>query len=209
MSDSEVHVIDYGVGNIGSIINMFRRVGVGATRSGDPDTLHKAKRLVLPGVGAFDRAIKRLRGQSLDEALAEMVVRNGKPLLGICLGMQLLAESSEEGNEAGLGWIPGTVRALKFDDPRVRVPHMGWAFVDSARSHPMVDGLEEDLRFYFAHSYHFIPTDTCNALLTTDYGGQKLVVAVQRDNILGMQFHPEKSHRYGMSVLRRFVGWVP
>ena len=208
MSDIQVHVIDYGIGNIGSIINMFRRIGVVAKRSSDPDALRRAQRLVLPGVGAFDRAMNQLREHALDQAVTEMVVGGGKPILGICLGMQLLADFSEEGVEKGLGWIPGAVRALKFDNPRVRVPHMGWAYVDIARSHAMLRGIEEKQRFYFAHSYHFIPADPDDALLTTDYGGQKLIVAVQRDNILGMQFHPEKSHRYGMSMLKRFVRWA-
>ncbi len=209
MTESKVHVIDYGIGNIGSILNMFRRVGVTAIRSDDPETLRRADRLVLPGVGAFDRAMKRLRERGLDEALTEMVAGDGKPVLGICLGMQLLADSSDEGQEPGLGWIPGAVHAMKFDAPDVRVPHMGWAYVDPAKAHAVLNGPEAEPRYYFAHSFHFKPKDPADILLTTDYGGQEIVAAVHRANVIGMQFHPEKSHRFGMAMFKKFAGWTP
>jgi glutamine amidotransferase len=203
-------LIDYGMGNLGSILNMFRRIGVPVVRATAPREIEAASKLILPGVGAFDPAMRRLRELDLLAALTERVLNKGVPLLGICLGMQLLAEASEEGESAGLGWIPGQVRRFVFPaGSNVKIPHMGWNFVDRAKSHPLTEPVADDSRFYFVHSYHFGCERPDDVLLTATYGEQPFVAAVASGHIAGVQFHPEKSHRYGMAVLRAFVQWNP
>jgi imidazole glycerol-phosphate synthase subunit HisH len=197
-----IAVIDYGMGNSGSILSILRRIGAEGVLSADTAVIRRADRIVLPGVGAFDEGMTRLHRLGLVPVLEDRVLRGGVPLLGICLGMQLLAEGSEEGSCAGLGWIPG--RTIRFSLPEpLRIPHMGWNVLRPRRSHPILDGMEEDARFYFVHSYHLECTDPAAVLATTDYGIE-FVSAVVRGSAVGLQCHPEKSLRWGMQVFRRF-----
>ena len=199
-------VIDYGMGNVGSVVNMLRKVGAETEASGDVDTVARATKLVLPGVGAFDAAMTRLRERDLVPVLNRRVLEEGVPILGICLGMQVMTESSEEGHEAGLGWSAGGTRRFRFDDqePRLRVPHMGWNLVQPARPTPLFEGMYEEPRFYFVHSYHVTCRDDGDVMLTTEYG-YRFVSGIRRGNIFGVQFHPEKSHKFGMHLVRRFA----
>lgn len=196
-----ITIVDYGVGNIGSLLNMFRRIGQEAELSADPDRILSAERLILPGVGAFDVATKKLRAADLDRAIIEFS-RTGRPMLGICLGMQLLLDSSEEGTSSGLGLIPGTCE--RFDDSGdVRVPHMGWNQLDVRSPAALLEDLPEDHRFYFVHSYHVVVSDARDELARSNYGGE-FTSMVNRENVTGAQFHPEKSHAFGMQLLDRW-----
>ncbi len=199
-------VVDYGVGNLGSIVNMLRRIGCEAIASNDPRDITAAKRLILPGVGAFDPAMARLSESGLVDSLLRRVVEEGAPLLGICLGMQLLTEGSEEGLLPGLGWLPARTVRFHFDDrePGLRVPHMGWNTAVIRGEDSLFASAAADARYYFAHSYHVRCHDEGHVLTTTQYGVQ-FHSAVRLDNIYGTQFHPEKSHTYGMDLLRAFA----
>jgi glutamine amidotransferase len=200
-----IHVVDIGLGNIGSAVNMIRKAGGRATITRDVDEIHAAEKLLLPGVGSFDTAIQRMEGFGLVPALVAHA-RRGRPLLGICLGMQLLAERSEEGVLPGLGLIPGSVKRFTFGSgpSALRIPHMGWNRVRICRPHRLLDGLDERARFYFVHSFHLECTDESDALLKTEYG-YEFTSGVQRGNVMGVQFHPEKSHRFGMQLLKNFI----
>jgi glutamine amidotransferase len=199
-----ITVVDYGVGNIGSVLNMIRKVGGQAVASGDCAAVRQATKILLPGVGSFDRAMERLSALGLAKVLRERAAA-GVPLFGICLGMQLLADSSEEGTLEGLALIPGRVRRFVFPDSDLKIPHMGWNLVVPAKEHPMCIGLEARARFYFVHSYHFECADQSDVLFHTSYGGE-FASGVQRNNVMGVQFHPEKSHRFGMQLLKNFIG---
>ncbi|WP_136055501.1 imidazole glycerol phosphate synthase subunit HisH [Microbacterium sp. K24] len=193
-----ITIVDYGVGNIGSLINMFRRIGQEAELSSDPGRIARADRLLLPGVGAFDAATAKLRAGGFDAAIHEQA-RTGRPVLGICLGMQLLLDSSEEGVSAGLGLIPGS--SVRFDDSQgMRVPHMGWNQLEIRKPAALVDALPAGHRFYFVHSYRVVVSDERDELARSDYGGE-FTSMVQRENVTGAQFHPEKSHAFGMQML--------
>ena len=199
-------VVDVGSGNLGSIHNMIRRIGAEAEVTVDAEKVAGADRLVLPGVGSFDSAVQGIAASDgLREALDAAVAR-GVPLLGICLGMQLLSEGSEEGELPGLGYVRG--RCVRFpetaDGKPLRVPHMGWATLEPAKEDPVVAGLDDDSRFYFAHSFHLVPADEGDVLARATYG-VPFVAAVRRGNIWGVQFHPEKSHRHGLEVLAAFL----
>lgn len=199
-------VVDYGVGNLGSIVNMLHRIGSEAVVSNDAATVGKADRLILPGVGAFDPAMGRLRESGLVEHLYRRVVEECAPLLGICLGMQLLTERSEEGRLPGLGWIPAETVRFRFPEgvTDLRIPHVGWNTVEPRPGAPLFESAPPDRRYYFAHSYHVRCRDERHVLATTRHGVE-FHSAVRRDNIFGTQFHPEKSHRYGMDLLRAFA----
>jgi imidazole glycerol-phosphate synthase subunit HisH len=200
-----VAIVDIGMGNMGSVANMLRKVGADPLRTSDPAVIGQAAKVVLPGVGAFDEAMERLRAAGLVEALTKQV-EAGTPVLGICLGMQLLADWSEEGVDRGLGWIPGSVRRLpgEVDGESLAVPHMGWNTLDVARSDPLLDDLAPGARYYFVHSYAFQPDDADHVTARSSYG-TPFVSAVRNDNVVGVQFHPEKSHQYGMELMRRFA----
>lgn len=204
-----ITVIDLGMGNVGSVANMLRKVGAASELTSDPDVVATADRIVLPGVGAFDTAMERIHGRGLAEVLHRRVVVDRVPVLGICLGMQLFADGSEEGERPGLGWIAGRVRRLPAaadDGVSVKVPHMGWSSLTPTHDASLLDGaLLPESRFYFVHSYAYQPADPVDVLATTDYGSGPFCAVVGRDNVLGVQFHPEKSHRYGMHFLRTFV----
>lgn len=201
-----VLIVDYGMGNLGSIRNMIRKLGGSSELCGRPEGITNARKLILPGVGAFDEGMSRLRERNLLEALGAKALGERAPVLGICLGMQLLSRRSEEGSLPGLGWIEADTRKFRFphapDAPRV--PHMGWNDVRPSRPHPLLDPRDGPWRFYFVHSYHVCCDRPEDVLGTTDYGGP-FVAGVARDNILGVQFHPEKSHSHGMRLLRRFL----
>ncbi|MGW9156988.1 imidazole glycerol phosphate synthase subunit HisH [Microbacterium sp. NPDC055665] len=197
-----ITIVDYGVGNIGSLINMSRRIGQEAELSADPEQIASAERLLLPGVGAFDTATDKLRSGGFDAAIHDFA-RTGRPLLGICLGMQLLLDSSEEGTSAGLGLIPGG--SVRFDDSGgIRVPHMGWNQLTVRKPAAIVEGLPTNRRFYFVHSYRVVVSDERDELARSDYGGE-FTSMVQRENVTGAQFHPEKSHAFGMQMLDQWA----
>lgn len=200
-------VVDYGVGNIGSILNMLKKIGVIAKFSKDPDDILHAKALLLPGVGAFDEGMSCLVNSQLIDVLSRAVNVNNIPLLGICLGMQLLFDTSEEGSMSGLGWIHGNV--TRFDKGALpvgtKVPHMGWNTVQQRSADPLLNNLDDDSRFYFVHSYHVNCSKQQNIVATTDHG-YPFTSIVRERNIWGVQFHPEKSHRFGMKLLDNFAG---
>ena len=201
-----ISVIDYGAGNIGSVLNMIRKVGGKAAATSQPGDLLGAKKILLPGVGSFDNAMQKLDHLGLIQPLRECA-KAGIPLFGICLGMQLLSDGSEEGVLPGLGLIPGRVRRFHFnnDYPPLKVPHMGWNQVVTSKSHSLADGLESGARFYFVHSYHFECQDSANELFKTRHG-YEFTAGVQLGNVMGVQFHPEKSHRFGMQLFKNFIG---
>jgi imidazole glycerol-phosphate synthase subunit HisH len=206
-----VTVVDLGMGNVGSVANMVRKVGGEAVLATGPAALEGADRVLLPGVGAFDEAMARLHDRGFVEPLTALAEGGRTPLLGICLGMQLLAERSQEGERPGLGWIPGAVERLPPAGPDgpVKIPHMGWSEVDHASDHPLAEALGEGARFYFVHSYAFRPARVHDVLATASHGGVPFVAAVARGSVVGVQFHPEKSHRHGMALVRRFLQWEP
>jgi glutamine amidotransferase len=197
-----VSLVDYGLGNLGSVANMLKRVGATTRRVSTPEEILESERVLLPGIGAFDSGTGRLRDLGLFEPLREFA-STGRPLLGICLGMQLLLDSSEEGVTQGLGLIRG--RSVRFDESTgVRVPHMGWNHVEPTRADSLVAGLPDDNRFYFVHSFYVVPERDEDVLGTTVYGVQFASI-VRSANVIGAQFHPEKSHTFGMAVLGSFV----
>lgn len=202
-----VVIVDYGVGNLNSMLNMLRKIGAREARiSGDPNDILSAAKLILPGVGAFDRGMENLRARGLIEPLTRRVMQDRAPILGVCLGMQLFTERSEEGSEPGLGWIDAsTVRFDAAPGAALKVPHMGWNWVEFAGGSPLGRGLKEDARFYFVHSYHVAPGAACQVAGTTEYCGIRFSSAIEAGNIFGVQFHPEKSHSFGMRLLSNFV----
>jgi glutamine amidotransferase len=198
-------VVDYGMGNVGSILNMLRKIGAPACVASGGDALAKADKIVLPGVGAFDAAMGRLAELDIIPLLNQKVLAEKTPILGICLGMQLLTTSSEEGTLPGLGWL--NARTVRFNfkaSPSLRVPHMGWNEVKPQAVGDLWSSLDEAPRFYFVHSYHLVCDDPADVMGTTQHG-YEFVSAVRKDNIRGTQFHPEKSHRFGLQLLQNFA----
>lgn len=205
-----IAIVDYGSGNTGSILNMVRKVGGEARITSCEEDIRSANGIILPGVGAFDAVARNLEASGLQPLLAECALRLHVPFLGICVGMQLLFDKSEEGRMAGLGWIPGRVKRFDFDgvadSARLRVPHMGWNIVRPQADSALFHALETNARFYFVHSYHAECASEYQ-LASTDYG-YPFSCAVQRDNIYGVQFHPEKSHKFGMQLFQNFIGKI-
>lgn len=202
-----ITIVDYGMGNLGSIQNMFKYLGVQSTIESDVEKIKRASKLLLPGVGSFDTAMKKINQGDLREVLNEKALKEQIPILGICLGMQLLTNSSEEGNLEGLGWIPAKSISFKNNiDRTYRVPHMGWNRVMKSNQSQLTQGFEEfeEVRFYFVHSYFVKVVDTQHSILTTHYGIE-FDSAIQKDNIYGAQFHPEKSHKFGMKLFENFA----
>jgi glutamine amidotransferase len=203
-------LIDYGAGNLHSVANALRAAGAPkVTVTADPDVVRAADRIVLPGVGSFGACMQGLKAIThLVEAMAERVHVGGAPFLGICVGMQLLATRGlEHGETPGLDWIAGEVRLIERTDPAIKVPHMGWNDVALTPHAPAGDMIEPG-EAYFLHSYHLVPDDGHDVAAMTDHGGG-LVAAVARDNVIGVQFHPEKSQAYGLALLARFLEWKP
>jgi glutamine amidotransferase len=199
-------IIDYGLGNLGSIHNMFKKLGVDALISAEHEVIKSADKLILPGVGSFDAGMKNLEEYRLVPVLNDRVLQNEAQILGICLGMQLLGNRSEEGTKPGFGWIDAQTVRFKFDSDqkKMKIPHMGWNTVDLYQPDSLFDGLESDNRFYFVHSYHVVCTHSSNVLAQTSYG-INFTSALVKNNIMGVQFHPEKSHKFGMQLLKNFA----
>lgn len=199
-------IVDYRMGNVGSILNMLKRVGVPATLSSDPQAILGASKLILPGVGAFDAGMANLAQAGMVEPLRQRVLEDGVPILGICLGAQLLFEGSEEGVLPGLGWIRGKVTRFDFSQAgrKLKVPHMGWNVVSPRRQDGLFAGAEGEQRFYFVHSYYMSCAEPSDVLSVTPYGSD-FVSSVERGNVYGVQFHPEKSHKFGMRLLSNFA----
>lgn len=191
------------MGNLGSVQNMFRYLGIPSTISGDLEVLSKAKKLLLPGVGAFDNAMIRLNQAGFREVLDQKALEEKIPILGICLGMQLLTRGSEEGKLPGLNYIPSDT--IRFPNtPGIKVPHMGWNLVVPSTPSVLTQDLPEECKFYFVHSYRVHVDEEKNSILKADYG-VRFDAAIQKDNIFGAQFHPEKSHKFGMQLFTNFA----
>jgi glutamine amidotransferase len=201
-----IHVIDYGLGNIHAFLTMFKRLGKEAVRASKVADLEGASKVILPGVGAFDHALELLNQSGMRPALETLVLNDKVPVLGICVGMQILASASEEGKLAGLGWVPGRVRSFRSEQrsARLPLPHMGWNDVQPRSGSPIFSGLEVDSRFYFLHSYFFECDDAGHRAATASYG-LDFSCAVSAGNVYGVQFHPEKSHHFGAQLLKNFA----
>jgi glutamine amidotransferase len=198
-------IVDYGMGNLASVANMFRKGGAQPTISSDPTAIAAATKLVLPGVGAFGKGMEHLRERGLIEPLNDAVLNRRVPVIGLCLGMQLMTRHSEEGQTAGLGWIDAETVRFRFDPPSsLKVPHMGWNHMRLLRDIPLVSGLDDESRFYFVHSYYVNCANPGDTLGVTTYG-REFTSAISRENIMGVQFHPEKSHKFGLQLLRNFA----
>lgn len=200
-----VTVVNYGAGNLQSVSRRLEYLGAKVAVTSDPSQIAKAEKLVLPGVGHFGKAMEHLHAQGLTDALNEAVLTRAVPILGICLGMQLMAASSTEGNAQGLGWFAGSVVRFDMADKlRFKVPHMGWNQVRQARPSVLMEGIPDGSQFYFVHSYRYVPDRGPEVLLTADYA-YSFVCAIERDEIYGVQFHPEKSHDVGLKLIRNFL----
>lgn len=201
-----ITIIDYNTGNLGSIKNMLKRLGIASQITNDISKIEQAEKLILPGVGHFDYGMKNLHASGVVNMLNQKVLENKTPILGICLGVQLLTEASEEGTEKGLGWIKGNTVA--FDKTKLsanqKVPHMGWTDVAKYQQSKLFEGMFEEPRFYFVHSYHLSLEDKNDCLVTANYG-YEFAAGIEHKNILGTQFHPEKSHKFGMKILENFA----
>jgi glutamine amidotransferase len=200
-----ITIVDFGMGNLGSIKNMLARINHKSEITSDLDVIRNADKLILPGVGAFDMAMTNLKNQGLIPVLNKLVLEDKIPILGICLGMQLLSSGSEEGVLEGLNWIGADTIRFQFDnDLNLRIPHMGWNTIRIEQESCLFEDMYEEPRFYFVHSYHVKCRSTDNILTSTDYG-INFISSVVRDNIYGVQFHPEKSHKFGMKVLGNYA----
>jgi glutamine amidotransferase len=198
-------IVDYGMGNLGSVLNMFKKVGAQAKISSDLNEISKAAKILLPGVGAFDTAMQRIDETGMRELLNHKALVEKVPVLGICLGMQLLTNSSEEGILPGLGWIDGAAYSFKGAiDESLRIPHMGWNVADIGRKNELTMGYDSEIRFYFVHSYYVKVKNPNHTMMQTNYG-LTFDSAIAKDNIFGAQFHPEKSHRFGMQFFKNFA----
>jgi len=200
-----VAIVDYGMGNLHSVKRKLDRIGVHPQVTSDPEEVLHADKLLLPGVGHFGKAMEHLETLGLVPALREAVIVRKTPILGICLGMQLFARHSQEGDAEGLGWIDADVVRFTIDDTRrFKVPQMGWNGVRVARSNELLEGVTEETEFYFVHAYHLVCRDRADVVCDTDYG-YPFTSVVQRENLYGVQFHPEKSHDAGEGLLRNFL----
>jgi imidazole glycerol-phosphate synthase subunit HisH len=200
-------IVDYGVGNLASIKNMLKKTGAESLISSQADDIEKASAIILPGIGAFDHCMSLFKSSGLFEMVKKKALDQKTPLLGICVGLQMLMENSEEGKEPGLGWIKG--KTIKFKREKLgnlKIPHMGWANVQQTKPSILMEGFEEEPRFYFVHSYHVQPEHPADELLKAWYG-YDFTAAIQHENIFGVQFHPEKSHKFGMRLLKNFIGY--
>ena len=200
-----ITILDYGLGNVLAFANIYKRMNIPVNIATSKNDLIKSSKLILPGVGSFDNAMQKLENSKMLPSIEKIVIEQGMPILGVCVGMQILSRSSDEGKLSGLGWIDANVK--KFDIAsmpfRTCLPHMGWNDVAPCSDHTLFKGLENDAQFYFLHSYYFECYERKNVMAETDYGGL-FSCAVFKDNIYGVQFHPEKSHHYGNLLLKNF-----
>ena len=200
-----IGIVDYNMGNIGSVVNMLSRLGVESCIVSTAKEIDHVDKLILPGVGNFAKAMYQLNQTNLVDGIKRNVCRDDFHLMGICLGMQLLAESSTEGDTQGLGLIKGKVVGFENNiDPTLKIPHMGWNYIKPSKTSNLLIGLEEKLRFYFVHSYFVDCADAADTLTTTQYG-HDFVSAFEHNNLIGVQFHPEKSHRFGIALFKNFL----
>ena len=201
-----ISIVDYGVGNIQAIANIYKRLNISARIARSAEELAEAERVILPGVGSFDWAMARLNNSGMRETLDDVVLSKGRPVLGICVGMQMIAKRSDEGSLEGLGWIDAEVKRFDFAAPsqRAYLPHMGWNDVEPRCRECLFKDIGGTGRFYFLHSYYFAPKDQNMILGVTDYGGP-FASCVHSGNIFGVQFHPEKSHQWGIQLLKNFT----
>ena len=199
-----IRIIDYKIGNVMSIHNMFKKLGLESKVTSDLKEIREAKKLILPGVGAFDYAMSELnKNHQLKSLICKKVLEDRVPILGICLGMQLLLDSSEEGKLGGFGFIKGTVKKISTNNKTLKVPHMGWNNIKINIKSKLTDGLNNESKFYFVHSYAVHCNNSRNVLCTTNHGGEFDSV-INHQNIYGTQFHPEKSHKFGLKLLQNF-----
>jgi len=200
-----IGIIDYGLGNINAFLNIFKRLHIPAKRLHTPDDFFDVEKLILPGVGAFDHAMQTFGNSGMREITEKRVLEEKVPVIGICVGMQMLAHSSDEGNLPGLGWVPGVVR--KFDESKIpyttRLPHMGWNDVEVDKTSPIFKTFPDDPKFYFLHSYYFECENQEDSIAKANYGDE-FTCSVNRGNVFGVQFHPEKSHHFGVQLLENF-----
>lgn len=203
-----IAIIDYGMGNVGSILNMIKKVGGNAVITSDHHEIEMAEKLILPGVGSFDHGMINLTNRGVIPLVEKKVLQDKTPILGICLGMQLMTRSSEEGTSPGLSWVDAkTVKFRMSASPgSLKIPHMGWNTIVLKKKCSLTDALPPEPRYYFVHSYHVECMDASDILATTFYG-YEFVSAFQHDNIIGVQFHPEKSHKFGMAIMRNFIAF--
>lgn len=200
-----IHIVDYKTGNLGSIQNMLKKIGEKSIISSDLNQLKAAKKIILPGVGAFNKGVRSLKELNLWETLNNKVLVEKTPVLGICLGAQLMTKGSEESDETGLGWVDANSYRFKIDKTsKYKVPHMGWSIVEPMKPSKLFEGMYEDARFYFVHSYHMSFNNLDQVLFKANYA-YDFHAGFEKDNILGVQFHPEKSHKFGMKLLKNFV----
>jgi len=201
-----IGIVDYGLGNLQAFANIYKRLNLPFSLVSTPEALEQADHLILPGVGSFDWAMQRLNDSGLRQTLDKQVLEKEIPVLGVCVGMQMMARSSEEGSESGLGWIDGEVKRFEFnsDYSHLMLPHMGWNDVTTTQVNKIFAGLDSDALFYFLHSYVFAPRKEIEILATAIYG-EKFVCAVGNKNCYGVQFHPEKSHSWGIQLLKNFA----
>ena len=200
----EVVIIDYGMGNIGSISNMLKYIGADSIITSDHNIIENAEKIILPGVGHFDRAMNNINELNLVEILRKKSLIDKVPFLGICLGMQLMCRNSEEGNKDGLGLINADVTGFNLDRA-YKVPHMGWNLIEPKNDNKILENLDSNSKFYFVHSYFVKADDESNVLTYTNYGQQFASGITNNENIFGVQFHPEKSHKYGVTLFKNFI----
>ena len=199
-----ITIIDYGVGNLGSVANMIKKVGGKSIITANQDEVKKATKIILPGVGSFDNGVAKLREYGLWEVIEDKVLKDKIPFMGICLGMQLLTNGSEEGKLDGFGFVDADVKKFEFENLNLKVPHMGWNIIKHNKSSNLFNEIDSEKRFYFVHSFYVSCNDTNDILTTTNYG-YEFVSSFEKDNIIGCQFHPEKSHKFGMQLFKNFV----
>lgn len=202
-----ISIINYGIGNLGSVLNMFKKIGVEAQLVETAEQIEKAKKLVLPGVGAFDSCMEALERSNMLEAIQKRVLNDKIPLLGICVGYQMLTRSSEEGTKKGLGWLNADTVKFRDETKQHKIPHMGWNYLNASNEHLLVSSLplvNPKPKAYFVHSYYVKADNNSDVILSTNYI-QDFASGMAKENIMGVQFHPEKSHKYGMQLFKSFA----
>ena len=199
-----ITIIDYGLGNLGSIQNMLKKIGENSKIISNPKELYDSKKIILSGVGSFDTGMNNLINRGWIDVLNKLVINDSIPILGICLGMQLMTQSSEEGIQKGLGWVSAITEKFKFEDNQYKIPHMGWNDVTFKKKSKLFESVELDQKFYFVHSYYIKNINNCDTTFKTIYG-KEFVSGFEYKNIAGVQFHPEKSHKFGMKLLENFI----